>query len=37
VKIAGMNITVVTTAGDDDGARALLAAFGMPFGRPRAV
>ncbi len=30
-KIKGMNITVVTTAGNDDEARALLRALGMPF------
>jgi len=27
----GMNITIVTSAKDDNGARALLKAFGMPF------
>jgi large subunit ribosomal protein L5 len=26
-----MNITIVTTAGDDNSARALLRQFGMPF------
>lgn len=30
-KLKGMNITIVTTATDDNGARALLKAFGMPF------
>jgi large subunit ribosomal protein L5 len=30
-KLKGMNITIVTTAKDDNGARALLKAFGMPF------
>ncbi|MDE3105653.1 MAG: 50S ribosomal protein L5 [Acidobacteriota bacterium] len=30
-KIKGMNVTIVTTAQDDNGARALLRAFGMPF------
>jgi len=30
-KLKGMNVTIVTTAGDDDGARALLKSFGMPF------
>jgi large subunit ribosomal protein L5 len=30
-KLKGMNITIVTTAKDDHGARALLRAFGMPF------
>ena len=30
-KTKGMNVTIVTTAGDDDGARALLKGFGMPF------
>jgi len=29
----GMDITIVTTAVDDDGGRALLAAFGWPFKR----
>ncbi len=36
VKITGMNITIVTSARTDGEARNLLAAFGMPFGRPRA-
>lgn len=35
VKITGMNITVVTTARTDREARSLLAAFGMPFGKPK--
>jgi large subunit ribosomal protein L5 len=30
-KMKGMNITIVTTAKDDNSARALLKAFGMPF------
>ena len=30
-KIKGMNVTIVTTASDDNGARTLLKAFGMPF------
>ncbi len=30
-KLKGMNITIVTTAKDDNGARALLKHFGMPF------
>ena len=30
-KIKGMNVTIVTTAKDDNGARALLKGFGMPF------
>ena len=30
-KLKGMNVTIVTTARDDNGARALLKAFGMPF------
>ncbi len=30
-KLKGMNITIVTTARDDNSARALLRAFGMPF------
>ena len=30
-KIKGMNVTIVTTAKDDNGARTLLKAFGMPF------
>ncbi|MEY3013832.1 MAG: hypothetical protein RIT45_2567 [Pseudomonadota bacterium] len=30
-KVRGMNITVVTTAKNDDEGRALLRAFGMPF------
>ena len=30
-RIKGMNITIVTTARDDNEARALLAALGMPF------
>ena len=30
-KTKGMNVTIVTTAKDDNGARALLKAFGVPF------
>lgn len=30
-KMRGMNVTIVTTAPDDDQARELLALFGMPF------
>ena len=30
-KLKGMNVTIVTTARDDNGARSLLKAFGMPF------
>ncbi len=30
-KLKGMNVTFVTTAKDDNGARALLKGFGMPF------
>ena len=30
-KMKGMNVTIVTTAQDDNGARALLRGFGMPF------
>jgi large subunit ribosomal protein L5 len=30
-KLKGMNVTIVTTAQDDNGARALLKGFGMPF------
>lgn len=30
-KMKGMNVTIVTTARDDNGARGLLKAFGMPF------
>jgi large subunit ribosomal protein L5 len=30
-KIKGMNVTIVTTAKDDNSARELLKAFGMPF------
>ena len=30
-KMKGMNVTIVTTAKDDNGARALLKGFGMPF------
>ncbi len=34
-KVRGMNITLVTTAEDDDQARSLLRGFGMPFERRR--
>ncbi len=30
-KLKGMNVTIVTTAPDDNSARSLLKAFGMPF------
>ncbi len=30
-KLKGMNVTIVTTAKDDNSARSLLKAFGMPF------
>lgn len=30
-KVKGMNVTIVTTAKDDHGARELLKSFGMPF------
>jgi large subunit ribosomal protein L5 len=30
-KLKGMNVTIVTTSQDDNGARSLLKAFGMPF------
>ena len=30
-KLKGMNVTIVTTAANDNGARALLKGFGMPF------
>ena len=30
-KTKGMNVTIVTTANDDNGARTLLRSFGMPF------
>lgn len=32
-KSKGLNVTIVTTAGRDDTARALLAGFGMPFAK----
>jgi len=32
-KIRGLQITIVTTANDDDAARSLLELMGMPFGR----
>ncbi len=33
MKVRGMDITICTTAQDDEGARALLEAFGFPFRR----
>lgn len=36
-RIRGMDVIICTTAKSDDEARALLAAFGMPFRRSRAV
>jgi large subunit ribosomal protein L5 len=30
-QVRGLNVTITTTAADDDGARELLRAFGMPF------
>ncbi len=36
VKVRGMDITIVTTAEDDDEARALLVALGFPFQREAA-
>ena len=33
-KSKGLNVTIVTTAGRDDRARALLAELGMPFSKP---
>ena len=32
-RVVGMDITIVTTTGDDDAARELLSHFGMPFRR----
>jgi len=37
VKVRGMDITIVTTARDDDEGRALLRAFGFPFAGADAV
>lgn len=34
-KVRGMDITICTTAGDDEGGKALLDAFGFPFRRPQ--
>ncbi len=34
-KVRGMDITICTTAGDDEGGRALLEAFNFPFRRPQ--
>jgi large subunit ribosomal protein L5 len=36
-KVRGMDITICTTARDDDGGRALLEAFGFPFRRQQQV
>jgi large subunit ribosomal protein L5 len=36
VKITGMNVTIETSADNDEEGRALLTALGMPFGKPRA-
>lgn len=36
VKVRGMDITICTTASNDDGGRALLTAFGFPFRRQEA-
>ena len=36
VKVRGMDITICTTADNDEGGRALLAAFGFPFRRQEA-
>jgi large subunit ribosomal protein L5 len=35
-KVRGMNITICTSAGNDEGGRALLEAFGFPFRRQQA-
>ena len=35
-KVRGMDITICTSANDDDGGRALLSAFGFPFRRQQA-
>ena len=37
VKVTGMDITIVTTATDDDEGRALLAALGFPFAQEAAA
>ena len=37
VKVRGMDITIVTTAHDDDEARAMLRALGFPFAGQPAV
>ncbi|MCP5405355.1 MAG: 50S ribosomal protein L5 [Pseudomonadaceae bacterium] len=34
-RVRGMDVIICTTASDDDGARALLTEFGMPFKRSR--
>jgi large subunit ribosomal protein L5 len=36
VKVRGLDVTIGTTAADDDGGRALLEAFGFPFRRQQA-
>ena len=36
VKVRGMDVTIGTTAKDDEGGRALLEAFGFPFRRQQA-
>lgn len=36
VKVRGMDVTICTTAKDDEGGRALLEAFGFPFRRQQA-
>jgi large subunit ribosomal protein L5 len=36
LKVSGMDITIVTTARDDDEGRTLLAALGFPFAQPEA-
>jgi len=35
-KLRGMEVTIVTTAQNDDEARALLQLLGMPFGKKEA-
>jgi large subunit ribosomal protein L5 len=35
-KVRGMDITICTTAGNNEGGRALLEAFGFPFRRQQA-
>ena len=36
VKVRGLDVTIATTAADDEGGRALLEAFGFPFRRQQA-